>query len=113
MTGTDTNGARATGTCPLCHEVVVVAAEPLGKFASSYPDGIFERARVRVMVSGGKCLLHHACTSRLANRNFQDEPYWDPDRSWWACASPERPLDDDALFELHCEDCAARWNEAN
>jgi|GEM_PF-4159362 len=75
-------------------------------FRESHPNYDINVRNARFFESGDLILLHHACESMQA---ATDTPYWIRGQNWWACHETERPLDDDACFELYCDACFKRW----
>lgn len=99
---------REEQRCPLCGAVCEAVDSETGTAVSAgipaYRMGPVNNGRTFQV--GGAYLLHHDCSSLQAST---DAPYWDPDRAWWACKDPTRPLDEYAHFDLNCADCAVRW----
>ena len=92
-------------TCALCgDEVIAVSESALPAPTDLYPEGINAK-NVRFFRQGSQAFLHHACTSPQA----ATEGSSDPPTAWWACQQPDRPIDDDVRFEIHCADCAERY----
>lgn len=96
--------------CPLCGEDV--EGLPLDQVPleiwTLYPiDALNSVPNARTFRCGNTVLLHHACSSAVADT---DTSYWDSQSAWWACAEPERPLDNNTHFDLSCMACARRWS---
>jgi hypothetical protein len=109
--------AVRTETCPYCHlEVPAVELTKPPVVPEPYPKDAFDTVPSgrHFYLGTDLALLHHDCASRQIETNWQGEqPWWIPERNWWACQHPDRDLDQDVRFELHCPECALRWAEGN
>jgi hypothetical protein len=100
--------AVISAKCPLCgmtaEAIDAAIGDAVWKAIPAYRMGPVRNGRT--FKFGEVYLLHHACLSAQAKT---DSAYWDPDRAWWACKDPGRPLDEDAHFDLNCAECVLRW----
>lgn len=99
--------------CPLCgaEAEAVLLSEVSVTARVIYPSQAGALVKnAREFVVGEHALLHHCCLSPQANT---DTRWWNPDKSWWACHDPDRPIDDFANFDLNCSACATRWATEN
>jgi hypothetical protein len=98
----------ATIECPYCGwHVETVSADEVDVAARVFygeePGAWVKEARE--LRDGSTALLHHICL----NPQLADVSETERKQMWWACKEPERRLDDKAMFELNCAECAQRW----